>query len=49
MEMHMVHIEDEFVRSDGSYDLEAAKNDKYGLAVLAIFFDVDNDRAMVNP
>jgi len=42
LEMHMVHIEDEFIAKDGTVDFEAAKKDKYGIAVLGIFFEVKN-------
>lgn len=40
LEMHMVHIEDQFIKPDGTVDFDAAKQDKYGIAVLGIFFEV---------
>jgi len=47
LEMHLVHIEDRFINfTDGTYDSTAAGADKYGYAVLAIMFDVDDMRAM---
>ena len=46
--MHLVHIEDKFINfKTGEYDWEAATKDKYGLAILAIFFYVDDLRAQV--
>lgn len=45
LEMHMVHIEDKFINfTDGTYDIGAAVADPLGLAVLGIFFQVDNDK-----
>ena len=46
--MHLVHIEDKFINfKTGKFDWEAAVKDKYGLAILAIFFYVDDLRAQV--
>ena len=37
--MHLVHIEDKFINfKTGEFDWDAAVKDKYGLAILAIFF-----------
>ena len=48
LEMHLVHIEDKFINfKSGKFDWEAAVKDKYGLAILAIFFYVDDLRAQV--
>jgi carbonic anhydrase len=41
LEMHMVHIEDRYINSEGTYNWTAALADPNGLAVLAIFFQVD--------
>ena len=49
LEMHMVHIEDRFINfATGEYDLAAAVADPKGLAVLAIFFQVDNSKPQVS-
>ena len=48
--MHLVHIEDKFIDFEtGKFYWDDAIKDKYGLAVLAIFFYVDDLRAMVKP
>lgn len=45
MEMHLVHIEDQFVNlTTGLYDWDGAIADPFGLAVIAIFFKVDNTK-----
>ena len=44
----MVHIEDRYIDSDGTFDLTAALGDPNGLAVLGIFFDVDPKKPQVN-
>ena len=46
MEMHMVHVEDRYI-SDGQIDWDGALADKYGIAVLAILFDVDDQKPQV--
>ena len=48
MEMHMVHIEDRYIDSDGTYDWNGALADANGLAVLGIFFNVDPKKPQVN-
>jgi len=40
LEMHMVHIEDEFIGADGTIDFARAVQDPLGIAVLAVFFKV---------
>ena len=45
----MVHIEDKFVDfSTGEFDIEGALDDPLGLAVLGIFFEVDNAKPQVS-
>lgn len=44
LEMHMVHVEDQFIGEDGTIDVAAAVADPAGLAVLGIFFKVDNTK-----
>ena len=44
----MVHIEDKYIDSEGTYDLDGALADPNGLAVLGIFFDVDPKKPQVN-
>ena len=46
--MHMVHIEDKYIDSEGTFDLTSALADPNGLAVLGIFFDVDPKKPQVN-
>lgn len=41
LEMHMVHVEDEFIGEDGEIDWAGALSDGTGLAVLGILFYVD--------
>jgi len=41
MEMHMVHVEDRFIGKNGQVDAAGAVGNKFGLAVLGIFFHVD--------
>lgn len=41
LEMHMVHVEDQFIAADGTIDAGSAVADPKGLAVLGIFFKVD--------
>ena len=48
LEMQMVHIEDRYVDSDGTYDWEGALADPNGLAILAIFFAVDPKKPQVS-
>ena len=49
LEMHMVHVEDKFVDfSTGEVDLAGALEDPLGLAVLGIFFEVDNTKPQVS-
>ena len=48
LEMHMVHIEDKYIDSDGTYDWDGALADPNGLAVLGIFFNVDPKKPQVN-
>ena len=48
LEMHMVHIEDKFINfTTGEYDIGAAVQDPLGLAVLGMFFQVDNIKPQV--
>lgn len=42
LEVHMVHVEDQYVGADGTIDVTGATSDSSGLAVLGIFFRVDN-------
>ena len=44
----MVHIEDRYIDSEGTYDFGGALADPNGLAVLGIFFDVDPKKPQVN-
>ena len=44
----MVHIEDKYIDSEGTFDLTSALGDPNGLAVLGIFFDVDPKKPQVN-
>ena len=44
----MVHIEDKYVKADGSLDTAGALADGSGLAVLGIFFRVDNMKPQVS-
>ena len=44
----MVHIEDKYVKADGSLDTTGALADGSGLAVLGIFFRVDNMKPQVS-
>ena len=45
----MVHVEDKFVDfSTGEVDLAGALEDPLGLAVLGIFFEVDNTKPQVS-
>ena len=48
LEMHMVHIEDKYIDSEGTYDWDGALTDPNGLAVLGIFFNVDPKKPQVN-
>ena len=43
----MVHIEDKYIDSEGTFDLTSALGDPNGLAVLGIFFDVDPKKPQV--
>jgi hypothetical protein len=47
MEMHMVHVEDNFISGDGTIDLTAAVADAHGLSILAVLFEVDNNKPQV--
>jgi len=40
LELHLVHVEDQFIDADGTVRFGDAKKDKHGIAVLGIFFDV---------
>ena len=44
----MVHIEDRYIDSEGTYDWEGALADPNGLAILAIFFAVDPKKPQVS-
>ena len=44
----MVHIEDRYIDSEGTYDFGGALADPNGLAVLGIFFDVDPKKPQVS-
>ena len=46
--MHMVHIEDKYIDSEGTYDWAGAIADPNGLAVLAVFFQVDPKKPQVS-
>ena len=46
--MHMVHIEDKYInKATKEYDWDGAIADPKGLAVLAMFFRVDNNKPQV--
>ena len=47
MEMHMVHVEDRFIGKNGQVDAAGAVGNKFGLAVLGIFFHVDPTKPQV--
>jgi carbonic anhydrase len=40
LEMHMVHVEDQFIAEDGTVDWASATKDPWGLAVLSVLFKV---------
>merc|ERR1712198_582329 len=42
LEMHMVHVEDNFIGPKGLVNVGKAAAAKHGLAVLGIFFYIDN-------
>ena len=44
----MIHIEDRYIDSEGTYNWDGALGDPNGLAVLAIFFKVDPKKPQVN-
>ena len=45
----MVHVEDEYINfTTGEVDLGGAVADPHGLAVLGIFFQVDDDKPQVS-
>jgi len=44
MEMHMVHVEDRFIGKKGYVKVGEAIESKHGLAVLGIFFHIDNNK-----
>ena len=44
----MVHVEDKYVGADGTIDVTGATSDGSGLAVLGIFFRVDNMKPQVS-
>ena len=46
--MHMVHVEESYVNYDGSIDWTSAKKDASGLAVLGVFFQVDEGAKVSN-
>ena len=46
--MHMVHVEDNFIGPKGYVDIAKAAGAKHGLAVLGIFFFIDNSKPQVN-
>ena len=48
LEVHMVHVEDKYVGADGTIDVTGATSDGSGLAVLGIFFRVDNMKPQVS-
>lgn len=47
LEMHMVHVEDRYVNEMGGIDWAGATSDKYGLAVLGVFFHVEETKPQV--
>ena len=42
VEMQMIHVENEFIKPDGSVDWEKAAMDEAGVAVISVLFRVDN-------
>merc|ERR1719450_923910 len=44
MEMHMVHVEDNFIGKKGYVKVSEAIESPHGLAVLGIFFHIDNSK-----
>ena len=40
--MQMIHVENEFIKPDGSVDWEKAAMDEAGVAVISVLFRVDN-------
>ena len=48
LEMHMVHVEDNFIGPKGLVKIGDAAAAKHGLAVLGIFFYIDNTKPQVN-
>ena len=38
----MIHVENEFIKPDGSVDWEKAAMDEAGVAVISVLFRVDN-------
>jgi len=42
VEMQMIHVENEFIKKDGSVDWEKAAMDEAGVAVISVLFRVDN-------
>ena len=44
----MVHIEDRYIDSEGTFDFGGALSDPNALAVLGIFFDVDPKKPQVS-
>ena len=48
LEMHMVHVEDNFIGPKGLVNIADAAAAKHGLAVLGIFFFIDNSKPQVN-
>merc|ERR1719438_449735 len=44
LEMHMVHVEDNFIGPKGLVKIGDAAAAKHGLAVLGIFFFIDNSK-----
>ena len=47
LEVHLVHVEDKYIGADGTVDADGAFADGSGLAVLGIFFRVDNMKPQV--
>ena len=47
LEVHLVHVEDQYILADGTVDADSAFADGSGVAVLGIFFRVDNMKPQV--
>jgi len=44
LEMHMVHVEDRFIKPDGTVDFASAKANSHGIAILSVLFHVNPNK-----